>query len=191
MSLMHRILAEKRSWIVPLAAGIVLNVAAYALAVRPLARRSAGAADRASAANAGLTAAERDLAAARDLVSRKSEADQELSTFYDKVLPADLPAARRMTYAALPALARKSNVKYEQRRTEVEPIAKDQRLGHLHIRMVLQGDYENVRRFIYELETAPTFVIIDDVTLVQNDPGKPLTLTLELSTYYKLGANGD
>lgn len=191
MSLMHRIVAEKRSWIVPLAAGIVLNVAAYALVVRPLALRSAGAADRAAAASAGLKAAERDLAAARDLVSGKSEADQELSTFYDKVLPADLPSARRMTYAALPALARKSNVKYEQRRTEVEPMVKDQRLGHLHIRMVLQGDYENVRRFIYELETAPTFVIIDDVTLAQDDPAKPLTLTLELSTYYKLGANGD
>lgn len=191
MTLMQRIFAEKRSWIVPLAAGIVLNVAAYALAVRPLGLRSAGAADRAAAASEALKAAERDLAAARDLVAGKSQADQELSTFYDKVLPADLPSARRMTYAALPALARKSNVKYEQRRTEVEPTVENQRLGRLHIRMVLQGEYENVRRFIYELETAPTFVIIDDVTLAQNDPAKPLTLTLELSTYYKLGANGD
>ncbi len=54
--------------------------------------------------------------------------------------------------------------------------------------MVLQGEYENIRRFVYELETAPEFVIIDDVTLTQADAAKPLTLTLELSTYYRLGA---
>jgi hypothetical protein len=57
--------------------------------------------------------------------------------------------------------------------------------------MLLEGDYEHLRRFIYELETSPAFVIIDDVTLAQNDPEKPLTLTLELSAYYRLGANGD
>ena len=57
--------------------------------------------------------------------------------------------------------------------------------------MVLEGDYASVRQFIYELETTPAFVIIDDVTLAQNDPAKPLTLTLELSAYYRLGANGD
>jgi hypothetical protein len=34
-------------------------------------------------------------------------------------------------------------------------------------------------------------VIIDDVTLAQNDAGKPLTLTLELSTYFRLGVNGN
>ena len=54
--------------------------------------------------------------------------------------------------------------------------------------MVLQGDYESFRRFIYELETLAEFVIIDDVTLAQGEPGKPLTLTLELSTYYRVGA---
>jgi hypothetical protein len=47
-----------------------------------------------------------------------------------------------------------------------------------------------VRRFIYELESAPEFVIIDGVTLAQGDSGKPLTLSLELSTYYLLGAHG-
>jgi len=33
-------------------------------------------------------------------------------------------------------------------------------------------------------------VIIDDVSLAQTDTSKPLTLQLELSTYYRLGANG-
>ena len=55
---------------------------------------------------------------------------------------------------------------------------------------MLQGDYEGIRRFIYALETAPEFVIIDDVSLAQAEANKPLTLTLELSTYYRLGDNG-
>jgi hypothetical protein len=56
--------------------------------------------------------------------------------------------------------------------------------------MVLQGEYESVRQFIYELETAPDFIIIDGMSLAQAEANKPLALTLELSTYYRLGADG-
>ena len=57
--------------------------------------------------------------------------------------------------------------------------------------MVLEGNYDSVRRFIYELETTPAFVIIDDVTLAQKDPDKPLALSLELSAYFRTGVNGN
>jgi hypothetical protein len=40
------------------------------------------------------------------------------------------------------------------------------------------------------LETTPEFIIIDDLTLSESEANKPLNLTLELSTYYRLGANG-
>ena len=119
----------------------------------------------------------------------KTLAEQELATFYDKVLPADLSAARRMTYAALPALARRTNVRYDASHTSIEPV-KNQRIGRLRISMVLEGDYDSVRRFIYELESTPGFVIIDDVTLAQSDPERPLALSLELSAYYRTGLNG-
>jgi hypothetical protein len=191
MTLAKRILVEKRVWIIPLALGIVANVAVYLLVVYPLAVKSAGAEDRAAAAVRSLQLAERDFAAARDLVDGKARADQELSTFYDKVLPADLPSARRLTYATLPLLARKSNVKFIDRRLEIETPKKDSQLGVLKINTQWQGDYESLRRFIYELESAPPFVIIDDVTLGQTDPTKPLTLQLQLSTYYRLAANGN
>ena len=48
----------------------------------------------------------------------KSEAERELGTFYDKVLPPNQSAARRMTYAALPMLASRANVKYREGRYE-------------------------------------------------------------------------
>jgi len=191
MTLWKRILVEKRVWLIPLALGIVANIAVYALVVYPLGVKSAGAEDRAAAAIQSLQMAERDFASARGLVDGKARADQELSTFYDKVLPPDLSSARRLTYATLPLLARRTNVKFLDRKLEIAPVNKDSQLGLLKIETQWQGDYESLRRFIFELESAAAFVIIDDVTLAQVDPARPLTLTLQLSTYYRLGSNGN
>jgi hypothetical protein len=192
MTLVRRIFLEKRAIIIPLLVALALNVGAYFLAVRPLSEKSAGATDRAAAASASLIASERDLAAAQALVTGKTQAERELVTFYDKVVPANQSAARRMTFAALPALASKANVKYREGRYEVEPNPKkNERLGRLRIRMVLEGEYDRVRQFIYDLETSPAFVIIDDVTLAQDDPARPLVLTLSLSTYFRREANGN
>jgi len=191
MTIWKRILREKRALIIPLALGVIGNLAVYGLVVYPLGVKSAGAADRAAAATLAVQAAERDYAAARDLVAGKSRADQELATFYDKLLPADMPSAVRLTYTTLPSLARKTNVKFVTRRFEEEPPAKNARLGILKIRTQWQCEYESFRRFVYELESSQAFVIIDDVAIAQSDPSKPLTLTITLSTYFRLGANGN
>ena len=189
-TLLNRALAEHRTLVLTLAAVLAVNVAAYVLVVRPLGAKSAGAADRAAAAAAALAAAEREMEMAQALVSGKTQADEELSAFYEKVLPSDLAAARRLTYASLPALARRTSVKYEERRTEIEDPEKDARLGHLRIRMMLQSDYENFRNFIYQLESTPEFVILDDVTLAESEGSGPLSITLNLSTYFRLKPNG-
>jgi Type II secretion system (T2SS), protein M subtype b len=194
MTLLKRVLVEKRVAIIPLALALVANIAAYALWVYPLGVKSAGAADRATAAARSVRAAEQELASARALVAGKSRAEQELSTFFGKVLPADLPSARRLTFATLPNLAHKTNVKFLDRRVDNElPTDRDRsaRLGVLRVHTQFQGDYESLRRFIYQLESDPAFVIIDDVQLAQSDPAKPLTLQLQLSTYYRLGSNGN
>ena len=191
MTLLKRILAEKRAAIIPLAIGILSNIGVYLLVVYPLGVKSAGAENRAAAAAQALQAAERDFNSARNLVSGKTRAEQELSTFYDKVIPDDQASALRLTYATLPSLARRTNVKFLDRRVDVEPIKDKDRLGVLKIHTQWQGDYESLRRFIYELEISPAFVIIDDVALAQLDPEKPLTLSLDLSTYYRLGSNGN
>lgn len=185
-----RIFAEKRRVIVPLLIALALNVLGYLFVVRPLAVRSAGASDRAVAASAALRVAERERTLATELVEGKARADEELNAFYQKVLPASLTAARRMTYSSLPALARRTNVRYETRRFDTPEPARDSRLGRLDIHMVLQGEYDSLRRFIHELERAPEFVIIDDVTLTESADDQPLTLRLNLSTYFSLQSNG-
>ena len=191
MTLLRRVVAEKRGLIVPLAVALLLNIAVYALVVYPLGVKSANAADRAVQAAQARQAAEQDMASAEALVSGKGKADQELSTFYSKVLPSSLDDARRLTYARLPALARKAGMRYTERRTELEQqSSKDTQLGHVRTRMMLEGSYDNVRKFLYELETTQEFIIVDDVSLGQSETDKPVVVTLEVSTYYRLGRNG-
>ena len=182
--LLRRVVAEKRAVLIPLAVALVANVLAYWLVVRPLEAKSAGAADRARQSTAALAVAEKELATARALVSGKSDADQELSAFYQKVLPADLTSARRLTYASLPNLAKKAGVRYEARTTSTDDTS-EAKLGHMKMTMMLSGDYRNIRQFIYELESAPDFIIIDDVAIAERQENEPQQLTINMSTYFR------
>jgi hypothetical protein len=191
MTLLRRIAVEKRGLIVPLVVALLLNIGVYALVVYPLGVKSANAADRAAQAADARQAAEQDMASAEALVSGKAKADQELTTFYSKVLPASLDDARRMTYARLPALAKKAGMRFIERRTELDQQPeKDSQLGRVRTRMMLEGSYDNVRQFLYELETTQEFIIVDDVSLGQTEADKPVAVSLEVSTYYRLGRNG-
>jgi hypothetical protein len=191
MTLLGRIIAEKRGIIVAVTLALLANIAIYALVVYPLGVKSESSSDRATAAAQSRQAAERDMAAAEALVRGKSTADEELATFYGKVLPPSFDDARRMTYARVPALATKANMRLLQQVSEPDHESERQaHLGRLRTRVTLEGGYENVRRFLYELETASEFIIVDDVSLGQPDANKPLALTVELSTYYRLDRNG-
>jgi Tfp pilus assembly protein PilO len=185
-----RILRERRRVVVPLAAAAVLNLAVYALVVYPMSLRLAGAERRAEAARRQQVAATREFDAARAMLTSKDRADRELRAFYTDVLPPDLAGARRITYARLAQLARDANLRYDRRRYEPDT-SYDGALRKLRITMVLEGEYEDVRQFIHELETAPEFVVIEDVALAEGvDSGAPLTLSLELATYFRGEADG-
>jgi hypothetical protein len=192
MTLWRRILVEKRSLVFPIALALIANIGVYAFVVYPLGVRSAGAVTRAAQATVDRKAAEADFAAARALVSGTTRADQELQTFYGKVLPSDFSSARRLTYTTLPELAKKAGIHITERRSDVDDQnVKKTGLSRLAIRVLLQGDYESFRQFLYNLESAPEFVIVDDVAMDQPDPTKPLQFIVELSTYYRPGANGN
>jgi hypothetical protein len=195
--LLKRIAVEKRALALPLLVALVANILAYAFVVYPLGVKSAGAADRAAEAASARRVAAHDEMLARALVTGKARADDELAAFYQKVLPADLAAATRMTFASVPALARRTNITYvESRLTPNEKGENDKageknsQLGRLAIRVVLKGDYQDIRSFIYQLETSPEFVIIDSITLLEGTANEPQTVTFDLSTYYRLRENG-
>lgn len=187
----RRILSEKRAIVIPLAVAFIANVAVTAAFVYPLTVRARDVHIRARASEATLRAAQREHDEAEKTKLGKERANDELRRFYRDMLPADLAGARRITYLPLAQLARRNNLKPEHRNASPETDRESQ-LGRLKVTMVVQGEYGNVRKFIHALETAPEFVVIDDVSLAQGaEPSSPLVLTLELSTYYLLGGNGN
>lgn len=184
-----RILSEKRRMVVPLAGGLLLNLVVFALIVYPLTLRARGAAAREAAALEQLAAAELEQRDARALSDGKRRTDSALESFYKEVLPGDLAAARQITYLHLAQLARKEGLQSGRRSTEPE-VDPGSSLGRLRVTMVLQGDYESVRRFIYEVESASEFVVIEGIGLVQgSEPSAPLMVTLTVATYYRAGGH--
>jgi Tfp pilus assembly protein PilO len=180
-----RVASEWRRVLVPLAVLAVINVAVYAFAVYPMSQRAAGAERRAQASRDALASARQEHARAQAVVNSTSQATAGLGRFYGDVLPADLAGARRMTYARLAQLARETNLLYDRRSFERDD-GYGGALEKLNITMELEGDYRDIREFIYRLEASPEFVVIEDVALSSGaDEEAPLTLTLRLATYFR------
>lgn len=190
-AIVTRVVAEKRVWVVPLAIVLLVNIAGYVLVVYPLSVKVRNAREREHAAQSELLGAQRDNRSADEAQEARDRASSALKTFYTDVLPHDLAGARRITYLRLAQLAQKEGLRAQRRSSEPEDAERNSSLRRLKIAMTLAGDYEDMRQFIYELETASEFVVIDDITLSEaGEPGAPLVLTLALSTYYHSNANG-
>lgn len=186
-ALARRALAEHRRIVVTLVVALVINVLVYALVVYPLSQAVSNVEQRDQAAEQALAAARKEFDAAKGTLTGKDRAATELATFYKDVLPSDLTGARRLTHLRLAQLARETNLKYE--RTSFEPEKqRNSTLTQLKINTALAGSYSNMRTFIYQLETAPEFVVIDDIQLTEgSDQGGVLAIVLELSTYFQDG----
>ena len=183
--LLRRAIAERRRLVVGLAVACAANALVYALVVYPLSQRVANIEQRDLAAEQALAKALAEHTQASGTLNGKARAANELATFYRDVLPQDLAGARRLTSLRLARLARNSNLQYE--RASYEPtVETGSTLTRLQIRMVLSGSYADIRDFIYHLETAPEFVVIDNVQLAEgSDQSGSLVVTLDLSTYYR------
>jgi len=183
--LVRRAVAEHRRLILGLGVAFALNALVYALVVYPLSERVANVAERERAAEQALAQAKAEHDKASGTLTGKSRAAAELTTFYQDVLPQDLTGARRLTYLRLARLARDSGLDY-QRASYAPVVETDSTLTRLQIQLVLSGPYPDMRTFIYQLETAPEFVVIDNVYLAEGaDESGSLVVTLDLSTYFR------
>jgi len=183
--LISRIAAEHRRSLIALGLTCAVGILTYVFVVNPLAQRVANIEQRDRSAEQALVAAQAELAQVSGTLTGKARATSELTTFYKDVLPQDLAGARRLTYLRLARLARETDLDYE--RSSYSPsVEADSTLTRLGIQMVLSGPYANMRAFIYELETAPEFIVIDNIQLSEGggDSGS-LVVSLELSTYYR------
>ncbi|HEV3214303.1 MAG TPA: GspMb/PilO family protein [Vicinamibacterales bacterium] len=180
-----RVFDENRGLVIPVAAALVLNVIAYVAIVYPLGVRVRNAGRREETAASELLAAQRDDQASAAMLQGRDRTDTALKAFYKDVLPNSLASANRITYLRLAQLAEQHHLRYSHRSAEPETNPQGP-LTRLRITTVLEGDYQNVRRFIYQLESGPDFIVIDSMTLNQDpEAGAPLQLSLSLSTFYQ------
>jgi Tfp pilus assembly protein PilO len=188
--LLSRVGADHRRVLVALSVLAVLNAVVLTLAVYPLSLKVAASQRRADAAQARLRQAERDVAQVHATLATTEQADKDLARFYSAVLPQDVSAARRLTYAHLAELADTHNLAVTRRTYGLDASYKG-RLARLEIEMVLSGEYSDIRDFIYALETSPEFVVIEDVSLAEGArPEAGLTVNLHLATYFRSDTHG-
>ena len=184
-TLARRVFAENRKPIIWLGAGLAINVLIYAFGIYPLAQRVDNVAERNETAERALADAHRENEQASGALTGKDQAVTKLAKFYTEVLPRDLASARQLTHLRLAQLARTHNLRYG--RAQSEPfVSKDSKLTQLKVEMSLGGSYAGVRAFLHSLETAPQFVVIDNVVLAEStDSDDRVELTLTLSTYFR------
>ena len=190
----QRIIAEKRHLMLPLILALIANAGLYAVVVFPLGHQVTSAEHEANVARVELNRARQDYQSARATVAGKQQADSALQKFYQEVLPADQGIARKLTYTRLAQLAEQANVRLEHGNNAVKR-EKGSTLSKLTTTYTLTGDYRDVRRFIYALETAPEFIVLENIGLSaatgQEAQARGLAMTLDIATYFRSGARGE
>jgi len=187
---LKRIFHEKRRVTIPVAAGLLLNVAVYAGLILPLSARVRSAETQAQASLQQLQAAQREDNEARGMAQGRDRTDAALKAFYKDVLPPNFAQARGASYLRLSQLAEQHNLEWSGRQGDRES-EKDASLARMRMSMSLRGDYDDIRRFIYQVESGTDFIVIDSIALRQStEPGASLTFDLSLSTYYHVGPDG-
>ena len=118
------------------------------------------------------------------MVQAKTDAEAELDRFYRDVLPQGLAGARVESFSRLTSLAALHGLTME-RRSSSPMVVERSPLRRLDISMLLQGEYHDLRRFIYDLEVGKEFLVIEEIVLRRDEPARDgEVLDLGLSTYY-------
>jgi Tfp pilus assembly protein PilO len=182
---LSRIAREHRAALVPLGIVLAINVVLLLVVVLPLSRRVAANEQRAETAARAEAVAEAEFRKAEAIRDGKARATTDLDRFYREVLPADVAHARRIVQSKTMRLAAAHDVQHQRGTSDTEQL-RESSLERLTYAMSLSGAWDDIRGFIYELETAPEFVVIDNIVLAEgSDTNAPLSLSVELSTYYR------
>jgi hypothetical protein len=184
-----RVLADQRRWLLPVGAVLAINIAVLFAVVLPMRRSVETGTEQANASAQGLNAAIAELQDAEATRDGQVDASKDLDRFYGEVLPVNFAAARRLTQLKLAQMARAHEVRYQRGAASPESL-RDSTLERLRTDISLEGDWNDIRQLIYEIETGPDFMVMDHVSLAEGESATaPLSLTLQISTYYRVAGN--
>jgi Tfp pilus assembly protein PilO len=185
MTLWRRVFSERKGLVVPLLGALAINVAVLALGVFPLQASVSGDEERALAVKTQLAQAQRLEREANNTRTSQQRADQELKQFYSEVLPGTHAEARNLLYLQLRTIASQTGLKFSDGTFKSAPV-EDSSLMRLRTDVTLTGDYSSIRRFLYELETAEEFYIVESVKLgsASRAGSGSLEVVLAMATLY-------
>jgi Tfp pilus assembly protein PilO len=184
-----RIIADHRRSLTPVAILLAINLVVLFAVVTPMRRSAESGTSQAQESATALNAAIADLRNAEATRDGQAQASKDLERFYGEVLPQNLASARRMTQLRLPQLARSHDVRFQRDATDAQEL-RDSPLERLTVSFELEGDWDDIRQLIYKIETGPDFIVIDNVSLAEGaSASAPLSLALEISTYYRVLGN--
>ncbi len=184
-----RVIADHRRWVTLVGIVLAINLAVLFAVVMPMRRSAESGTSQAAASVAALNAAIADLKDAEATRDGQTQASKDLDRFYGEVLPQNFAAARRMTQLKLAQMARSQDVRMQSGTTTAEEL-RNSPLERLSVNFSLEGDWEDIRQLIYQIETGPDFIVIDNVALAEGQSANaPLSLSLEISTYYRVPGN--
>ena len=186
MRLWRRVYAERRAIVLPLAIALIASVAVLALGVFPLGRSVARAEASAFEAKADLANARREDMQAKTARTSMERGDVELKKFYAEILPGDFVGAVEILNFLLGDAADDVNLKFQTGQWDRETV-RDSSLTKVTGKITLTGDYGSIRQFLYNLETAKEFVVVEKVELTEANTVKAtsaLEVQLAVATYY-------
>ena len=186
---LSRVAADHRRWLLPVAVVLAVNIVVLIGFVLPLRRSVQSGSTQATASAVALREAAAELKLAEATRDGQAQAGKDLDRFYGEVLPSDFAAARRLTHVKLAQMARAHDVTFVRGQTSPEAL-NESNLERLRVSCSLAGDWDDIRQLIYDIETGPDFIVIDNVGLSEgSEPNAPLALELQLSTYYRVPRN--
>ena len=188
--LLEQIFGDYRRLILALVVVAIVNVAIDTLVVYPLSLKVSASERRAATMTEQLRAARKDSDAVHATLARTGQAEADLARFYKDVLPPDVAGARRLTYGRLAAMASEHDLTIVTRSYSLDDSYKG-RLRRLQIEMSINGEYPDLRDFVYAVETAPEFVVIENVGVGEGGRAQGgLTVALRLATYFRAADDG-
>lgn len=190
-ALARRIYEERRGLILPLALALVANILVLLLVVLPMQAGLAAAEAAEREAVVDLSNARLVNEQANEAAASRESADGQLQAFYGQVLPPDSATARKTTNLWLQQAALDAGLTFDRQDFATEPV-EDSRLTRARAQIVLAGRYTDIRRFLYAVERAEEFIIVERVELAQSgsvDGNDRLGVVVNVSTYFPTPAS--
>lgn len=184
MKFAKRVLLDNRFASFVVAGLLATDIALLLLVVSPWSERVERSSQRTDLGLLNRDRALRDLRRAETTLDGQNMATAELQRFYGEALESDLTSARAMSSRTLTTLASQNDLVMERRTTSLDTEFFGD-LRRLRISLRLEGRYENIRRFLYALETGSDFIVIEEISLTDNSSAESSqVLRLGLATYF-------